>query len=172
MHVEKDDVEIDEYEDGPEGGDDDMDGDNAAPASSAPGRSSPTRGRSATEAAEEPPKKKKVVVSYDKYMTITNLVIMQLNTVEQETNNGLPKAELIQWYLEQREADLNTVEELEEEQLLIEKVLKKLVKEKQLLELRGEVQESEEPTEDSTADDVILMVHPGMLFFFSLCDKR
>lgn len=130
VHVEKDDVEIDEDED--EGGDDDaMDGGDAPPPSSAPGPSSPSRARSATAqplAEEAPKKKKKVVVSYDKYMTITNLVIMHLNNVEQETNNGLAQVELVQWYLEQREADLNTVEELEEEQLLIEKVLKKLVK--------------------------------------------
>ena len=131
IHVEKDDVEMgeedeDEDDDAPPPGEDgDQPMGDAPPASSQAGPSSPSR---LPTPAPAPKKKKKVTVSYEKYTAMANLLLTHLSNVERDTNAGLPRSEVVQWYLEQREIYLNTLEELEEEQVLIDKVLTKLVK--------------------------------------------
>lgn len=112
--------------------------------------SSPTRKPAAEPEAAAP--RKKVVVSYDKYMSIATLLNTYLSEQERLTGTGVSRYELKQWYLEQREEDLNTMEELQEEQVLIDKVMKKLVKEKQLLELRGEIEEGDDAGEEQGID--------------------
>lgn len=139
MHVEKDDVQIDS---------DDEDDDDEAPAADAggavggapqssqagPGDSSPTRApRDDAEDDAQPtpapaPKKPKISITYDKYMLIMQKIVYHLAEVEQEKNTGLPRSEVMQWYLEEVENELGSVAELEAETLLIDKVLTKLVK--------------------------------------------
>lgn len=53
---------------------------------------------------------------------------MHLAEAERRGQPGLEREDLIDWYLETRETDLQTVEELEEERELIGKALHKLVK--------------------------------------------
>lgn len=152
IHVEKDDVEMDDEDDednndnGQGGPGDGMDEDGPRP-SDLP--SSPTRAQSPVTPAPAPAPRKKVVVSYDKYMSIATLLNTYLSEQERQTGTGVSRGDLKQWYMEQREEDLNTLEELEEEQVLIDKVMKKLVKEKQLLELRGEIADSQDAGEDT-----------------------
>jgi DNA replication licensing factor MCM6 len=65
-------------------------------------------------------------------MAIQSLLVLHLNEVEMTTGEGLEKEDLIDWYLEQKENDLNSIEELEAEKDLVGKVLKKLVKVRKL----------------------------------------
>ncbi|PLW28511.1 hypothetical protein PCANC_25069 [Puccinia coronata f. sp. avenae] len=111
---------------------------------------------------EAPMDKPQIRITYEKYMGIMTLVLGKLQTVERETGNGIKKSELVQWYLEEMEPDLNSVEELETEKALIGKVLIRLVKEKCIMELRGEgLQQDIEGGESSgNARDPILLVHP------------
>jgi DNA replication licensing factor MCM6 len=205
IHVEKDDIDIDDEEDGDEvaapattnghaepngaNGDDGMyedihDADLPdIPVSSAPGAvSSPTRAPENTPAmlAHQPTpgpsgvngaaattptpaipiKKKKVTITYDKYQMIKSLLVMRLSEMERETGEGVSRAEIVTWYLEQRESEIQSVEELEAEKTLAEKVITKLIKEKQLLQLVGQGLQSEQSQEDSQAADPILYVHP------------
>ncbi|KAK0532983.1 MCM DNA helicase complex subunit mcm6 [Tilletia horrida] len=88
--------------------------------------------------------KRKMRITYDKYMEITNLVVLRVSEVERATMRGIPKEELMQWYLEQREEDIQTVDQLEEEKELIRKVLHKLVKEQYLIELQATSEEDED----------------------------
>lgn len=171
------------------------DGENSAggadPETSQAGPStSPTKGKGAAtpsrEATPAPKKEKaKVSISYDKYMSMMQLVVYHLAEVERSTGAGMRRNDLIMWYLESVEKDLANEEELDMESTLIEKVLKKLIKvrflqlvglsllgadncfvlqEKYLLELRGEGLQSQgdEETQDADVDmdDVILSVHP------------
>ncbi|KAG0142065.1 hypothetical protein CROQUDRAFT_725310 [Cronartium quercuum f. sp. fusiforme G11] len=109
--------------------------------------------------------KRKPTVSYEKYMGITSLVLGKLSTVERETGNGMKRSEVVQWYLEEMESNLNSMEELETEKVLIGKVLKRLTKEKCLLEVRGQglkedgVEEEETRNEADQADPMML-IHP------------
>ncbi|CDW99807.1 hypothetical protein [Sporisorium scitamineum] len=83
---------------------------------------------------------------------------------------GVARSELVDWYLLQRENEIETVDQFEEETELIKKVLTKLVKDSMLLELREQVDEDGNPISSvgdssggasgSSAGDPVLMVHP------------
>lgn len=61
-------------------------------------------------------------------MEIMNLCVLHLSDVEQESGGGVEREELIQWYLEQKELEFESEEDLEYERELIGKALNKLAK--------------------------------------------
>ncbi|WAR58202.1 hypothetical protein PtB15_5B434 [Puccinia triticina] len=167
IHVEKDDIGFDEEDEAeaeaetlptnPTEAPMDVDTTDAPTTDTAGPSSTPTQKPKPAQV-----KKPQIKITYEKYMGIMTLVLGKLQTVERETGNGMKKTELVQWYLEEMEPDLNSVEELEMEKALIGKVLIRLAKEKCIMELRGEglQQESEEGESSSNARDPILLVHP------------
>lgn len=72
--------------------------------------------------------KKRMIITHDKYTTLQSLIILHLSALERETERGVDRDELIDWYLELKESEIQDVEELEYEKELITKVLRKLVK--------------------------------------------
>ena len=79
--------------------------------------------------SEAPPvAKRRMIITHDKYMTLQSLIVLHLAETERETGRGIDRDELIDWYLELKEAEIQDVEELEYEKELITKMLKKLVK--------------------------------------------
>ena len=74
------------------------------------------------------PQKKRMVITHDKYMTLRSLVILHLSAAERETGKGIDRNDLIDWYLELKESEMQGVDELEYEKELITKMLRKLVK--------------------------------------------
>jgi DNA replication licensing factor MCM6 len=72
--------------------------------------------------------KRRMVITHDKYMTLQSLVVLHLSATERETGRGIDRDELIDWYLEQKESQIQDVEELEYEKELITKMLRRLVK--------------------------------------------
>jgi DNA replication licensing factor MCM6 len=186
IHVEKDDVDIDSDD---EDGDDDpeLGGGGDGDASQA-GPGSPARGRtaSATPAPAPPqqPKKPKVTISYDKYMLMMQRIVYMIAQHEKEEGAGMPRSAVASQYLDEIEDQINSIDQLEEETVLVDKVLTKLVKvrfvsrslpfrarshrplaqERYLLELRGssnvqEGQDSDEMAADEE-DEPVLTVHP------------
>ena len=131
ISVEKDDVEVDDEEDVVNGGrggadrdgdspmggvdDDDDDGDGS------------DHGDEANAAAAAPPKAR-TKITYDKYMSILNMLVRRVNEDEMTNGEGVEHEELVIWYLELKEEELNSEEELEEERELVRKVLKRMVK--------------------------------------------
>jgi DNA replication licensing factor MCM6 len=100
-------------------------------AAATPGPSSPRAGSVAVGGnvpPPPPPPKRRMVISHDKYMTLQSLIVFHLSKTEHETGRGIDRDELIDWYLETKEEELQDVEELEYEKELITKMLKKLVK--------------------------------------------
>lgn len=79
-------------------------------------------------AVATPAAKRRMVITHDKYTMLQNLVVLHLSATEQATGKGIDRDELIDWYLEQKESEVQDVEELEYEKELITKVLRKLVK--------------------------------------------
>lgn len=69
-----------------------------------------------------------MTISYDKYMIIMQKIVYMLADVERETNQGLPRSEVVQRYLEDIEGEMNSPEQMDIETTLIKKVLTKLVK--------------------------------------------
>ncbi|KAF8550374.1 MCM-domain-containing protein [Imleria badia] len=151
---------------------------NPVATSSGAGPSSTSRAESAFP--EPPPPappqpRRRMVITHDKYMTLQSLVVLHISATEKETGQGVDRDELIDWYLELKESEIQDVDELEYEKELIMKLLRKLVKDKFLLEVRGDVQESlPESASDGTVqqssssaqagdnDRVYYMVHPSV----------
>jgi DNA replication licensing factor MCM6 len=72
--------------------------------------------------------KKRMIITHDKYMTLQSLIVLHLSATERETGRGIDRDELVDWYLELKESEIQDIEELEYEKELITKMLKKLVK--------------------------------------------
>ncbi len=138
ISVEKDDIEVEDDEDevmnnGTNGradnqdrdgdspmadGDDDDDQDGDDGADGAAGRASQTPA----------PPSRKTKITYDSYMAILNMLVRRVNEDEMTTGEGVEHEELVTWYLEQKEEELNSVEEGEQEKELVTKVIKRMVK--------------------------------------------
>jgi len=144
IHVEKDDVDIDESSDEEDNNDDDdaNDNDGGNPPESSQGGppTSPTRANGANGAAPPsrdgtprqatpaPPKKPKVSITYDKYMLMMQRIVYMIAEHEKGEGAGMPRSEVVQTYLDGIEDEMGSIEQLDNETLLIEKVLNKLIK--------------------------------------------
>lgn len=102
----------------------------AAPAPHAPSTSQATgdnmQDAAATAAPQKP--KKSMKITHDKFVQLQGLIVMHLSAHEEATGKGMDKDELIDWYLESKEEEMEDVEQLEYERELITKMLRKLVK--------------------------------------------
>lgn len=72
--------------------------------------------------------RQKTKITYDKYMKILNLLVRRVNEDESRAGEGVESEELLVWYLEQIEPELNNEEDLQQERDLAVKVLKRMVK--------------------------------------------
>ena len=61
------------------------------------------------------------------------MVMLHLNEHETKTGRGLDREELIDWYLEQKEDEMQDIDQLDYEKELITKLLRKLVKVRELV---------------------------------------
>jgi DNA replication licensing factor MCM6 len=72
--------------------------------------------------------RRRMIITHDKYMTLQSLIVLHLSSTERETGRGIDRDELVDWYLELKESEIEDIEQLEYEKELITKMLKKLVK--------------------------------------------
>lgn len=94
-----------------------------------PTAASSSRAGSITMAAPPPAApKRRMIITHDKYMNLQSLIVLHLSGVERQTGRGIDRDELIDWYLEKKESEIQDVEELEYEKELVTKMLRKLVK--------------------------------------------
>lgn len=174
IHVEQDDINFDdEDEDGqaPPQTEDAMDEDEidaadvAALDQAESSYNATTTAGGSSSVPTAPPSKPKMRITYNRYMEIMNLVVLHLSEVERDTGEGVDRDELVEWYLEQKEHEFESVEDLEHERELIGKALSKLAKDNYLLELRGEVRDDLPSGEtgdsaETAADKIHYVVHP------------
>jgi DNA replication licensing factor MCM6 len=130
ISVEKDDVEVEDEDDealltaasaaeAEQAGDAAMDDDEHAD-----GEASRQRTASRTPA----PAREKTKITHDKYVSMRNMFVKRVNEDQSASEDGVEEEELLVWYLEQKEAEMETQEDLERERGLAKKVLKKVVK--------------------------------------------
>ena len=74
------------------------------------------------------PASRKTKITYDNYMAILNLLVRRVNDDEQATGEGVEHEDLVVWYLEQKEEEIETEQQMNEERSLVEKVLRRMVK--------------------------------------------
>lgn len=122
--VEKDDVEIeDDVPAHANGADEDQemaDGDNEG--------DSPMRDIVEPAQAPAQPERQKTKITYDKYAKILNQIVRRVHEDEMNSGEGVEQEDLLLWYLEQIEGELNTEDDYERERELAGKVLKRMVK--------------------------------------------
>lgn len=122
--VEKDDVEVEDdpvparavRDEDQEMADRDRDGD------------SPMREDGDEPQAQPKPEKTKTKITYDKFSKILNQFVRRIQDDEVNQGEGVEQEDLILWYLEQIESELNSQEDFERERDLATKVLKRSVR--------------------------------------------
>ncbi|KAI9813700.1 MAG: MCM DNA helicase complex subunit mcm6 [Thelocarpon impressellum] len=151
ISVEKDDVEVDEE-------DEEEEGDEAAISGGGP----VIEGAPADGDADMEERPQRTKISYDKYMTILNALVQRVNDDERASGEGVEEADLVVWYLEQREDEMANEEDLERERELVGKVIKRMVKDNILMQIRGEGLVPEDEAEGSReAEHVVYVLHPN-----------
>jgi DNA replication licensing factor MCM6 len=84
--------------------------------------------------SQRPTAKKGSKLSYDEYKAMSNLIVMHIRREEERMDaegneeTCLRKSEIIEWYLQEVQDELETVEALGEKKILTEKVIAKLIK--------------------------------------------
>ncbi|XP_064611933.1 zygotic DNA replication licensing factor mcm6-like [Liolophura sinensis] len=111
--------------------------------------------------------KKGLKLSYEEYRHMANLMVLHMRQKEEgsEESSGLRRSEVISWYLNELEGDIETEAELMERKTVIEKVIDRLVHHDHViielkqtgLKARSKVDEDELVRED----DPFLVVHPN-----------
>uniref|UniRef100_A0A8C5R9A7 DNA replication licensing factor MCM6 n=1 Tax=Leptobrachium leishanense TaxID=445787 RepID=A0A8C5R9A7_9ANUR len=125
------------------------------------------------EAEEEPqglvngrkPAKPSLRLNFAEYKRISNLLVLQLRKVEDEELSQ-KKSDLINWYLKEIEAEIDSEEELVNRKLIIEKVIHRLVHyDHILIELTQTELKSQSAKEDDVPkeEDPFLVVNPNYM---------
>lgn len=72
--------------------------------------------------------KQKTKITYDKYMKILNMLVHKVNEAESDNQSGVEQEELIIWYLEEMEGEMDDEEDYHNEKALVKKVIKRMMK--------------------------------------------
>ncbi|ODA79721.1 hypothetical protein RJ55_05315 [Drechmeria coniospora] len=154
ISVEHDDVEVIDEEEEPQ------DGDSLRRAADAASRG-PDNEVAASEEGLQPAgeTRGKHTISYDKYVKMVNMFVQHINDGESGSGDGVKGDELLSWYLEQQENELEDEDGYHAEKALASMVLKKMVKDNILMALRGEGLDAE--TASSLPTNVIYVLHPN-----------
>ncbi|KZF23297.1 DNA replication licensing factor Mcm6 [Xylona heveae TC161] len=104
----------------------------------------------------------KTKITWDQYMGILNLLVQRVNEDEVAAGEGVEEEDLIIWYLEQKEDELASQEDLERERGLVKKVIKRMVKDLIIMPIRGEGLMDEDAEQgDSRGDRIVYVMHPN-----------
>ncbi|KAF4180010.1 hypothetical protein CNMCM8694_003400 [Aspergillus lentulus] len=113
--------------------------------------------------AEAQPRQK-TKITYDKYMKILNLFVRRVSEDESRSGEGVEQEDLIVWYLEQIESELNNEEDLQRERDLAGKVLKRMVKENILMPIRGEGLVDADGDQQEQVQRTVYVLHPNCAY--------
>ena len=106
----------------------------------------------------------KLKLSYHEYKALSNLIIMYMRReeprLEDEDGEGLRRSDVVNWYMQEIEADIDSEAELLKKKILVEKVIERLIYHDQVIipltkaDYKKETEESEDP---------LLVVHPNFV---------
>jgi DNA replication licensing factor MCM6 len=159
--VEKDDVEFDD--DAPPTGRRNADEDEEMADRDREG-DSPMRDEGEEAPPVEKPERQKTKITYEKYAKILNFVVQRIREDEVNQGEGVEQEDLIIWYLEQIEAELDTQEDLARERDLCTKVIKRMVREGMLLRITSSLEDEASAQQDGEGDKVLYVLHPNIAF--------
>ncbi|XP_029173730.1 DNA replication licensing factor Mcm6 [Nylanderia fulva] len=111
--------------------------------------------------------KKKLTMSFEEYKNLSNMLVLHMrseeNRVEAEGDNkgGIRKSELVAWYLDQIQDQLDSEEELLERKNFIEKIIDRLTYHDQIIIPLTMTDLRSKDKEDEEEEDPLLVVHPN-----------
>ncbi|KAI5948782.1 MCM6 [Candida theae] len=158
IRVEMDDVEMEA--DDQEEQETAMDEDNADTVAATTSRAEPT------------------TISYDKYVSVMNLLVKKISEDDKAGGEGLTANELVEWFLLQKEDDLSSEAEYLQERKIAYKVLKRLVKDRILMSVSNNDNDGEDEqagTETmSSSTKTVYIIHPNcaILDFFERDERE
>ncbi|KAI2472438.1 MCM-domain-containing protein [Annulohypoxylon bovei var. microspora] len=127
---------------------------------SAQGSREPSAAEPAAAAA-----KKKTAITYEKYIAMVNLLVSRVNEDEASgEGEGVDGDALVEWYLEQKEDELEGEEDYHREMGVAKMVLKKMVKDNILMAVRGDglAQDGDQAAAgESAPQKVVYVLHPN-----------
>ena len=89
-----------------------------------------------------------VSISYDKYVSIMNMLVKKITEDEKNGGDGLSADTLVEWYLLQKEDEISSEQEYLQERKLAYKVIKRLVRDKILMSV-------------TEGTNVVYIIHPN-----------
>ncbi|THX90510.1 DNA replication licensing factor mcm6 [Aureobasidium pullulans] len=111
---------------------------------------------------EEPtPQPQKIRLTQDEYRVLINILVSRIYSDQETDEDGVEENDLVTWYCEQKEDELESPEAMVQMADLIRKVLKRMVRDNILMRIRGEglADEAGEGLEQS--ERIIYVVHPN-----------
>lgn len=130
------------------------------------------RSRSVSEPSR--PKKESIAISYDKYVAMMNLLVKKISDDDSAGGEGLTAEQIVNWYLTQKEDDIQSEQEYYNERKLCYKVLKRLVKDRILMSVTNSLDDNDQlPVNDQQEElprntRTVYILHPNcaILDFF------
>ncbi|KAF5635076.1 minichromosome maintenance 6 [Fusarium sp. NRRL 52700] len=107
------------------------------------------------------PERRKQTITYDNYIKMVNMFVQHITDAEVGNLEGVNGDELVNWYLEQKEDELQGEDDYHREKALANMVLKKMVKENILMALRGEGLTDGEASSSTDPSQIMYIVHPN-----------
>ncbi|QIW99365.1 hypothetical protein AMS68_004883 [Peltaster fructicola] len=156
ISVEKDDVEFEE-EDEAMAGADQEEGDSPM----ADELDDETGVQTSTNLAPEAAQRPRTQIKYDDYIKIHNMLLRRVAGDQETAEDGVEEEDLLVWYLEQKEDELESEDDLVQARLLARKVLKRMLKDNVLLQIRGDGLAEEDGSRHAQDDRIMYMVHPN-----------
>lgn len=114
----------------------------------------------------------KVSITYDKYVAMMNLIVKKVDDDDNAGGDGLTKDEIVDWYLHQKEDEINTEQEFHAERALAYKVLNRLTKDRILMSVTQNMDEESLPADtyerQQQVSRTVYIIHPNcaILGFF------
>ena len=167
ISVEKDDVDVDDDDEDGDAQDHRRDQDGDSPMAMNDNEDDDADGDDQNHRSSSRRSQNKTKITYDKYMSILNLLVRRVNADEVTSGTGVEHDDLVLWYLEQKEDQLETQEQLEQERDLVGKVLRRMVKNCIFMVVRGEGEglvdgENDRGEGTSAAGErVVYVLHPN-----------
>jgi DNA replication licensing factor MCM6 len=129
ISVEKDDVEFEDEEIADDADVDvaDVEDDEPADDEDEEGNAVAAR-RSASAAPAAQEARQRTQITYDDYIKIHNLLLRRVNDDQASAEDGVEQEELLVWFLEQKEDELTSQEDVRTQRALAKKVIKRMVK--------------------------------------------
>ncbi|KAI5201594.1 DNA replication licensing factor mcm6 [Aureobasidium subglaciale] len=110
---------------------------------------------------EDTPAPKRATLTIEEYRNMVNLLVGRICADEQDDEDGVEEQDLVTWYLEQKEADVDSQEGHDALAEKTRKVLKRMVRDNILLRIRGEGLADESGQGAEQTERIFYVVHPN-----------